>query len=43
MTVSQSPGGGAVRVHTRLPILSPGFTAAGWDFTTTVGVVDEPS
>jgi pilus assembly protein CpaE len=43
MTVSQSPGGGTVRVHTRLPILSPGFTAAGWDFTTEVGVVDEPS
>jgi pilus assembly protein CpaE len=43
MTVSQSPGGGSVRVHTDLPILSPGFNASGWSFTSTVGVVDEPS
>ncbi|QNN54155.1 AAA family ATPase [Nocardioides mesophilus] len=41
MTVSQ--GGSSVRVHTDLPILVPGFTAAGWDFDTKVGVVDEPS
>jgi pilus assembly protein CpaE len=43
MTVSQSPSGDTVRVHTDLPILSPGFTASGWSFASTVGVVDEPS
>ncbi len=43
MTVSRTPGGDAVRVHTNLPILSPGFTATGWSFASTVGVVDEPS
>jgi pilus assembly protein CpaE len=43
MTVTQSPSGDSVRVRTRLPILTPGFTAAGWSFATEVGVVDEPS
>ena len=43
MTVTRDASGGTVRVHTRLPILSPGFTAAGWDFSSEVGVVDEPS
>jgi pilus assembly protein CpaE len=43
MTVTRDASGGTVRVHTRLPILSPGFTAAGWDFSSVVGVVDEPS
>lgn len=41
MTVSQ--GDASVRVHTDLPVLIPGFTAAGWDFSSEVGVVDEPT
>ena len=43
MTVTQDASGSTVRVRTLLPILSPGFTAAGWSFATEVGVVDEPS
>ncbi len=43
MSVSQSPSGDSVRVRTELPILSPGFNASGWSFSSTVGVVDEPT
>lgn len=38
-----SAAGSSVRVHTNLPILVPGWTAGGWDYTAEVGVVDEPS
>ncbi|CAN5315603.1 AAA family ATPase [soil metagenome] len=41
MSVSQSSD--AVRVHTDLPILVPGFSVSGWNFDSEVGVVDEPS
>jgi pilus assembly protein CpaE len=42
MTVSEAPGADMVRVSTELPILVPGFSPAGWTFTSEVGVVDEP-
>lgn len=42
MTVTQAPAADAVRVRTELPILVPGFSPAGWTFTSEVGVVDEP-
>ena len=41
MTVTES-GADVVRVRTELPILVPGFSPAGWSFTSEVGVVDEP-
>ena len=42
MTVRHDPNAGQVSVRTDLPILAPGFTAAGWSFSTEVEVVDEP-
>lgn len=43
MEPSVSPAGDTVRVHTELPVLLPGWSVAGWDYTAEVGVVDEPS
>lgn len=42
-SMSVSEGTDSVRVSTELPILVPGFSTAGWAFSTEVGVVDEPA